>query len=187
MDTFRWIAIVVSMILGLGVARLLSGAVAVFRARGRVALDWLPLVWAAAIFIQQIAFWWSLEDASGRVTTWTLPAFLMLVALVLALFLAAALILPSNEMADGDSLRAMFEKDGRWALLALAGFNAVVILANWVIWRADPLSESVRLNVALTVVPVAGFLGSRRVQTIAAVVYIALAIWGVVELSPEKY
>ncbi len=187
MDTFRWIAVVVSMILGLGVARLLTGVVAVFRARDRAALDWLPLVWAAAIFIQQIAFWWSLEDAAGRVTTWTLPTFLLLVTLVLALFLAAALVLPANDMAEGDSLRAMFEKDGRFALLALGAFNAVVILANWVIWREDPLSESVRLNVALTVVPVAGFLGSRRIQAIAAVVYIAVAIWGVIELSPAAY
>jgi hypothetical protein len=187
MDTFRWIAIVVSMILGLGVARLLSGLVAVFRSRGQAALDWPPLVWAAAIFIQQIAFWWSLEDAAGQVATWTLPAFLMLVALVLALFLAAALVLPAEPLAAGDSLRASFEKDGRWALLALAAFNAVVILANWVIWRADPFSESVRLNLALAVVPLAGFLGSRRVQAIAAVVYAAVAIWGVIELSPAAY
>jgi len=187
MDTFRWIAVVVSMILGLGVARLLTGAVAVFRARDRAALDWPPLFWAAAIFIQQIAFWWSLEDAAGRVTTWTLPTFLMLVALVLFLFLAAALVLPAGDMAEGESLRASFEKDGRWALVALAAFNAVVILANWVIWRADPLSESVRLNVALTIVPLAGFLGSRRVQAIAAVAYVAVAIWGVAELSPASY
>jgi hypothetical protein len=187
MDTFRWIAVVVSMILGLGVARLLTSVVGVFRALDRASLDWLPLVWAAAIFVQQIAFWWSLEDAAGRVTTWTLPSFLMLVALVLALFLAAALILPANDMAEGDSLRASFEKDGRWALLALAGFNAVVILANWVIWRGDPLSESVRLNVALTLVPLAGFFGSRRVQAIAAVVYALVAIWGVIELSPAEY
>jgi hypothetical protein len=187
MDTFRWIAVVVSMILGLGVARLLTSAVGVFRARDRAVLDWLPLVWAAAIFVQQVAFWWSLEDAAVRVATWTLPSFLMLVLLVLALFLAAALILPANDLTEGDSLRASFEKDGRWALLALATFNAVVILANWVIWRADPLSESVRLNVALTAVPLAGFFGSRRVQAIAALVYGVVAIWGVIELSPAEY
>jgi hypothetical protein len=187
MDTFRWIAVVVSMILGLGVARLLTGVVAVFRARGRATLDWLPLVWATAIFIQQIAFWWSLEDAAGQVATWTLPSFLMLVTLVLTLFLAAALVLPANDMVEGDSLRALFDRDGRWALLALAGFNAVVILANWVIWREGPLTESVRLNIALTVVPLAGFFGSRRVQAIAAVVYVVVAIWGVIELSPAAY
>jgi len=41
LDTFRWIATVFSMILGLGVARLLTGAVAVFRARGSAVLDTL--------------------------------------------------------------------------------------------------------------------------------------------------
>jgi hypothetical protein len=187
MDAFRWIAVVVSMILGLGVARLLICAVAVFRARDRATLDWLPLVWASAIFVQQIIFWWSLDEAAGRVTTWTLPEFLMLVTLVLALFLAAALILPANDLAEGESLRAVFEKDGRWALVALASFNAVAILANWVIWREAPLTESFWLNVALTVVPLAAFFGSRRVQATAAVGYGVAAIWAVIELSPAQY
>jgi hypothetical protein len=187
MDTFRWISVVISMILGLGVARLLTGALVVFRARGNAVLDWVPLIWAAAIFIQQVAFWWSLEEAAVRLPTWTLGAFLMLVLLVLALFLAASLALPGSDMAAGDSLRLYFDKDGRWALVALAAFNLVVILANWVIWGAGPLSEAVRINVALTVVPLAGFLGSRRVQALAALAYMAIVIWGVVDLSPAAY
>jgi hypothetical protein len=187
MDTFRWISVVLSMILGLGVARLLVSAVGIFRARHRATLDWPPLVWAATIFVQQIAFWWSLEEASGLVTKWSLPAFLLLVGLVLALFLAAALILPFNEMAEGESLRTFFEADGRWALVALAAFNAIAILANWAIWGEGPLSESVRINLVLAIVPLAGFLGSRRVQAVAAMAYLIIAIWGLLKLLPLAY
>lgn len=187
MDTFRWISVVLSMILGLGVARLLTGAVSVFRARKSVTLDWVPLVWAAAIFIQQVAFWWSLEEAAVRRPSWTLGVFLMLILLVLALFLAASLVLPGSDMTVGDDLRTYFEQDGRWALLALALFNLVIILANWVIWGAGLLSEAVRINVALTLVPLAGFYGSRRVQAVAALAYVVIAIWGVVDLSPAAY
>ena len=131
MDTFRWIAVVVSMILGLGVTRLLSSAVAVFKSRRRAAVDWLPLVWALVIFVQQIDFWWSLEELSILVPKWTFAEFLMLVALVLVLFLAAALILPQAEMERGDTLRGFFDRDGRYALLALAVFSLLAILANF--------------------------------------------------------
>lgn len=187
MDTFRWISVVVAMILGLGVARLLASAITVFRARRRTALDWPPLVWAAAIFVQQVTFWWSLEEAGSLIGRWTFPAFLLLVGLVLALFVAAALILPFNDMADGQSLAAYFREDGRWALLALAAFNAIAIVGNSAIWREGLLSESVSLNLALTVLPIAGFFGSRRVQAFAALVYLVVAVWGAIALSPAAY
>lgn len=71
MGNFRWIAVIGSLILGLGAARLLISAVSIFHAR-RMTLDWLPLVWAATTFLRSVAFWWSLEEAASRVTAWTL-------------------------------------------------------------------------------------------------------------------
>lgn len=186
MDTFRWMSVVVSMILGLGVARLLVGAVGVFKARHTRTVDWLPLLWAAAIFLQQVNFWWSLEGA-GTGTTWTLPAFLLLVGLVLALFLAAAVILPVDPLAADDTFRSCFERDGRWSLLGLAAFNVLAMVANWELWNEGPFAESVRLNLVLTIVPVAGFLGSRRVQAAAAVAYVVLLGWSISRLSPIAY
>ena len=73
MKNFDWIAVVVSLILGLGVARLLISVVSIFQARRRVVLDWPPLIWAATIFLESVAFWWSLEESASRVTAWTLP------------------------------------------------------------------------------------------------------------------
>lgn len=186
MDTFRWISVIVAMILGLGVTRLLLGAVAIFRARHGRTFDWLPLFWSAAIFLQQVNFWWSLEDA-GRVTSWTLPAFLLLVGLVLALFLAAALIIPAEGLVEGDTLRAYFERDGRWALLALAAFNVLAMVANRELWSEGPLAELVRLNLVLTIIPIAGFLGPRRVQIGAAAAYALILGWAIARLSPMAY
>ena len=71
--------------------------------------------------------------------------------------------------------------------MALAVFNAIVILANWVIWGEGPLSESVRINVVLAIVPFAAFFGTRRVQAVGALAYLLVAIWGLVQLLPEAY
>lgn len=186
MDTFRWMSVVISIILGLGVTRLLLGAVAVFKARHDRAIDGLPLAWGAAIFLQQVNFWWSLEDA-GAGTSWTLPSFLLLVGLVLALFLAAALILPVDPLAPEDSLRRYFERDGRWSLLGLAAFNVLAMVANWDLWHEGLLAESVSLNLVLAIIPVAGFLGVRRVQIAAAAAYIVVLAWAIARLSPIAY
>jgi hypothetical protein len=184
MDNFGWIAVVVSLILGLGVARLLISALAIFRARRRAILDWPPLVWAATIFLQEVAFWWSLEEAASRVTTWTLPTFLVLVGLVLALFVAASLILPVDEMAEGESLRAYFEEDGRWALLALGAFNLVVALMNFALRSQGKLTEQAVINLLLAAVSLAAFFGPRRVQLVASAACLPLIVWGVARLTP---
>lgn len=182
MNTFRWIAVIVAMIMGLGIARLLISAVGIFRARRRAQLDWLPLVWAGTIFLQEIAFWWNLEEAASRITVWTLPTFLMLVGLVLALFMAAALILPFNELEKGESLRTFFEEDGRWALIALAVFNLAIGVINFRRggWQ---FSEQVLLNLVFTSMALAAFFGSRRIQALASLTCPFIIVWGVARLT----
>lgn len=186
MDTFRWISVVVSMILGLGVARLLTGGVTLFRARHRVEIDWLPLVWAAAIFVQQIGLWWALEELASLVPKWTFASFLLLVGLVLTLFVAAALVLPSDT-AEDDSLRLSFERDGRFALLAVTAFNGIAELANLMFWNQPLISMGNALNAAMMAVPLIAFFGSRRVQAIATIGYLLLALLGARELLPMSY
>ena len=56
MDSFRWISVTFSMILGLGVARLLTSGVALFKSRETAHLDWVPIVWAASIFLWQLQY-----------------------------------------------------------------------------------------------------------------------------------
>ncbi|HWJ76190.1 MAG TPA: hypothetical protein VNX29_23750 [Kaistia sp.] len=186
MDTFRWMSTVFSLILGLGVARILLACIALFRARGLVRIDWLPCVWAAIIFLQQITFWWSIEELATTIPSWTFPNFLLLVSLVLTLFLAAASILPTEGLTTG-SLRDFFERDGRWGLVALAAFNAIAILINALFWHVDILSAGELLNLGLVVLPLVVFVGSRRIQIIATLFYVPLGLFGVMQLVPMSY
>ncbi len=187
MDTFRWISVTISMILGLGAARLLTGAVAVFHVRHRVKLDWVPLVWAASIFVQHIDLWWSLEELSVLVPKWWLGGFFLLVGLTLSLFLSAALILPSSTIAEEESLRQFFEHDGRWALLALSVFNILAIVANAVLWSESLLSGSSALNLVLSVLPLIALVGSRRVLAAITLIYLTVSLVAVVTFSPASY
>ncbi len=181
MDTFRWIAIVVATILGLGVARLLNSAVTLFRARHRPGLDWLPMVWAAMIFGQQMDFWWALQGFTA-VTVWSIGGFLLLVGLVLTLFVAAALILPA-ELAEGESLETYFEQDGRWALIVLACFNGLAIIPNVLLGDEGIFSLTEEVNMILAAVPVVAFAGSRPVRIAATAVYVPVIVAAIIRFS----
>jgi hypothetical protein len=186
-DAFRWISVAVSMILSLGLARLLTSAVAQFHARRHRKADWLPVAWAVMIFCQQIDFWWSLEELSTLVDRWTIGSFLILVGLVLTLFIAAALILPPSDTARIDRLRSYFEEDGRWALPLLAGFNGLALAADHLLWGEPLVSKSSLLNGAAVALPFVACLGNRPVQVAATLAYVATMIVGMGFLSPAAY
>ena len=125
MTPFEFVTVALSLVLVLALALVLSSALAVFRARRDVRIDWLPVVWAVYIFVSQIQYWWgifglsSLDDISG------LMFGLMLLRPIL-LFLAGGLVLPSNPHRFRGDLREYFEKDGRWGVLAYAMYWLVV-------------------------------------------------------------
>lgn len=127
MDAFRFTAVVLSTVLGLGVARILSGFVVAFKERGRVAQDWLALVLAAVILGEFLQFWWALAELTS-LTTWSVWGFALLVALILMLYLAAALIVPSG--LPDETPRKAFERDGRWAMALLAAYHLGAIVVN---------------------------------------------------------
>lgn len=187
-DSFRWIAVALSMLLGIGVTRLLAAGVSVFRSRTHARLDWIPLVWAVCVFLWQIQFWWAIVELGSIVEVWTLDRFLLLVALALSLFVAAALVLPPNELAPGDDLRASFERDGRWALVALSLYFVLALLVDWKLWSISPWSVEGAYLAALIVLPIVAIAARRRrTQALVALAYLPLSVAAALHLSPSSY
>ncbi|GLK82202.1 hypothetical protein [Ancylobacter defluvii] len=158
MDAFHWIVVPISTVLGLAIARILTAYVHAFKARGRLRFDWLPLAVAGAVLGEGLQFWWALLELSV-LKSWSLAAFTLLIGMVMTLFTAAALIVPAESDHD---MRAAFERDGRWALLALAGFHLSAILANAWLWHAPLLSTTQMLIAVLVVLCVVGSVTRRR-------------------------
>ncbi|NTV47205.1 MAG: hypothetical protein HGB11_11940 [Chlorobiales bacterium] len=188
MDAFRWISVTLSLVLGLGITRLLSSAVAVFRSREYAKMDWIPLVWATCIFIWQLQFWWAIIELPVLIKTWSIIQFLFLLALPLLLFVAAALILPHTEMEKGESLAELFVRDGRWALLFISAYFSFAIAANWYFWGISPFTYEGGLDAAQAIVPLVFLrVTSRRGQEVITILYLALSIWGAWVESPKSY
>jgi hypothetical protein len=188
MDSFRWLAVALSILLGLGVTRLLIALIDVFRSRSRARPDWVPLTWAGCIFLWQIQYWWAIAELPSLVKVWTLGSFLILVGLALLLFAAASLILPPAAIGAGASYRTEFERDGRWSLVALSAYFVLAMVTDWLFWGVSPLSRWGLFLAGLIVLPlVSAWSPSRRVQEVITVLYVPLSIAAILDLSPAAY
>lgn len=188
MDAFRWILPAFSMILGLGVTRVLSGLVEVFRSRHRAKLDWIPVVWAIVVFAVQLQLWWAVIELAHVVKVWTPLSFLLLISLPLLLFIAAALILPAQKLEEGSSIRDSFMEDGRWGLGALSLYMLFAIVADWHFWRVPLWSVEGVLNLVLAVLPLGLLMSrSRGVEVGVTIASVVMFIVTTIYITPGAY
>ncbi|MBK7644255.1 MAG: hypothetical protein IPJ19_14635 [Planctomycetes bacterium] len=188
MDSFRWISVAISMILGLGVTRILSSAIVVFRSRRRAVIDWIPLAWAFSIFVLQLQFWWAVLELARVERPWSLFEFLTMIAIPLLLFVAAALVLPADELEAGERLGDAFEQDGRFGLLSLSGYAAMALFVDRTIFETGLASATTAFLGAELLLPLV-FLArtGRGVRAISTVLYALIVLWSSWSLSPKVY
>lgn len=129
MTEFEFLAIGISLILGLGTTLLLTSFLNVFVNRQNIRFDWIPLVWAFYILLIQIQYYaatWNLND----VTDWNFLTFASTLLLAGLIFIAAGLVLPIGQGKYPSDLRNYFEHHGKWAVGALAVRGVVAIFSN---------------------------------------------------------
>jgi hypothetical protein len=101
---FEHLAVLISIVLGLGITQLLTNVHRLVQARRRVRLYWAPVLWAALLFIAAIEWWWA-AFALRQNARWTNFFYFLFVLLSpVCLFLAAAFVLPEG---DGDEAKAI--------------------------------------------------------------------------------
>lgn len=187
MDNFHTTSIIISMILGLGVARLLGSLIAAFRARGRGRVDWLPLTWAFCIFATKLQFWWAINSIAREGGNWNFQQFVMLIGFTILLFVSAALLLPQNELDEKTSLRTFFQEEGRWSLLFLAIYFAMSLLIDVSYFGAPLLRPWAALNLLAMLLPLSVFLvRHRRIQSTLTLVAAPYYAAYVVAISTDR-
>ena len=127
MSEFEIVAITLSFIVGLGIAQLLTSFSEAIRSRLEHPLHWMPFAWGVPILLLSVQYWFGLFDLNTTIKDWNWLWYLQMLAMAMALFMAAALILPPREAATEGGLVTDFTTHGRYGLLAL-----VVYLLGWI-------------------------------------------------------
>lgn len=168
------VSVTLSLITGLALTRLLSGLVAVFRARRRAEVDWLPIAWVAILIVAIMESWSALNGLPHVSRNFSFPEYLLLGIFMMLLFAAAALLVPPGEIGTGESLRDYFEQEGRFALPLFSAFLAGGALVNVFLFGASTASAWFILDVPMVILPLVVFAGTRLVQVVFTAAYVPL-------------
>jgi len=184
---FDFIAVALSIILGLGITHLLSSAVRIVIARKRVRLDWIPFTWAFCIFALHLQYWWAIYELNTIHTEWTLGFFLSFIAAAVLLYVAAHFIL-SDHGENVTDMRDVFQEHGKYALLLLSVYVGCGFVINWVYFNNFPFQLANIVMWLLLVLPIVAFFKSdRRTVVILTVLYFLLAQYTNYANSPLSY
>jgi len=124
MDIYLHVRVLFSMILGLGVSRLLGGVARIVQHPKEYKVYWVHLVWSLFLFLYLLHFWWW-EFRLHKIDPWTFPVYLLIALYALLLYLLCALLFP-DEMADYDGFRGYFYSRRRW----IFAFMCLLFLAD---------------------------------------------------------
>ncbi|NND00916.1 MAG: hypothetical protein HKN85_12110 [Gammaproteobacteria bacterium] len=126
MNQFEYISVAVSLVLALGITRLLEGLPIIFQGNRRYWVHWL---WCLVVGINFAIMWWIFWNYRN-VADWNLGKFLMVLLYPALGFVVASVLMPKEAKKDTD-WRAYFYgiRKSFFALLTLSTIaQAVVIL-----------------------------------------------------------
>ena len=121
MDQFEYVMVLVSIIVGLGIAHILLGIGGIIdrlsRKEDHLELSLAHASWLGFCFAWLVMFWWWEYRFSSRVADWTMGLYLFLIGYAVTLFLLQAVLVPRTW--DGvTSLKEYFLERRAWYFLS---------------------------------------------------------------------
>ena len=129
MDEFGYLAVILSIILGLSVTQLLQGLSQVINARDRVRIYWPAIGWTLLLLVIDVQAWWAMFGYRNR-HAWTFLQFGVLLLETIILYLLAALALPTPLGEETVDLRANYFRHARWFFGSFVTVLLVSLMKN---------------------------------------------------------
>jgi hypothetical protein len=164
MNAFDYLTILVSIVLGLAMANVLTRLAAVITARERVDFYWPPLAWAVWLFFISVQHWWA-QWSVRHTRQWTFDTFWLELLVPVDLFLLSALVLPQHDAEGAVDLGHWYFRNRAWFFTIMFFLPALSIAEE--LERTGQIAS--RLNLAFliafeVVIVLAYLLRSRRIQ-----------------------
>lgn len=151
----------VGIIIGLGVADLLTSLHMMLRAGKRVKWHWATPTLAALMLLVTLVVWWRSFNALGEIRSVSIADFLPIFLVLVLSFLMVAAALPDEIPESGIDLRQFYSSSRvhLWSLMSatLGGFILLYSIRNWSIGLAPLLSIAWPPLISLALAIVATF------------------------------
>ena len=112
MDPFSYVSIVPSIIIALGITRLLTGIGRIVERRSQVKVYWVHILWSINLFLYMVLNWWVLFRWAPQ-QDWSFPLFIFLLLTPTVCFLLSVVLFPDlfDPIMD---FKTHFYQDNRW-------------------------------------------------------------------------
>jgi hypothetical protein len=174
MSTFEYIVGILSIVLGLALANLLSTLVETVKYRRTVTHYWVHTLWCAAMVFNIVGTWWYLWRSMSGVEVVSLPEFSIPIVLTSLQYAISRLLGPDHTLSSAINLETYFFEIKTPFLLCLFGTPLVSMLML-------PPGDSADVNpIALLAIfvgillPLIGvFTANRRAHAVIVVLWVA--------------
>jgi len=156
MGVFEYIGVLISVIMGLGVTHLATGATKLIQHREQVRFYLPHMLWTANILIFILLIWWGMFTWSGH-DEWYAYEYLFITSYAIVSFFLAAMLYPWDMAKDID-VREYFFKNRVW-------FFSALLIAWWI----DIAETLVKVDADLRSIP-QGYFGFVSTQMLLAIV-----------------
>src|SRR6266480_6888339 len=99
MDPFSYLSVLISIVLALGMTRLLAGVGEMLQARSRRRIYWVHAVWIVNLFLYLVVAWWIFYRWRNQ-QPWTFFLFLFVLISPTILYLASIVLFPPESSLD---------------------------------------------------------------------------------------
>ncbi|HWH22211.1 MAG TPA: hypothetical protein VNT25_02815 [Allosphingosinicella sp.] len=166
MSLFEYVMLLVSVVLSLGIARLLESHAHLLKLGKSVRWSWTYLLWLVLIFVCHIDLWGSLWVLRSE-PVWTLPALLATILAAMALFYAAVLSIPEHVKGEPLDLWEFHMANRHRYVGALAAYLVLGIILNAFVLGGDFAAANVTTALpGMALLAVAIFVRNRWVQVV---------------------
>jgi hypothetical protein len=158
MTPFEYIALLASIVIALGITRILTGLGKILQLRGALRAYWVHIVWIANVLLWLLLNWWILYRWR-TFDQWTFFLFLFVLVSPVIAFLLSVLLLP--EPLEGElDLERHFYRNSRWFFALAALLPPVDAIDTLLKGRAHFLAQGPIYVVTLSVIFVLCVIGA---------------------------
>jgi len=123
MEMFEYVAVLTSIIIGLGIAQLLQGVTRLIQHPEQGKVYWVHLCWVIYMFLLAV-FWWWWEFRLSAIETWTFALYMFVILYAVLVYLLCALLFPIS-FSGFDGFKGYFYSKRAWLFGLLMLTNLV--------------------------------------------------------------
>lgn len=128
MDPFSYLSVLISIVLALGMTRVLAGIGEMLQARKRSRIYWVHIVWTVNLFVYLVVAWWIFYRWRGQ-QPWTFYLFIFVLISPTILYLASIVLFPPESQMDKPvDYKAHYYANHRAFFIAFGLFTPVDIV-----------------------------------------------------------